>query len=149
MFRKVLLAIVLAIGVSCAYADAPDFDAIFKAQVAEAKKQVGVISRADVVKMIQEKQKFIIVDVREADEIKIFGKIDWPEQKNLSRGKLEPMLAKSGLKVDDKILVHCKTGARAALAAKTLKEFGFKNIQIIDGGMDKWLEENLPALDCV
>jgi len=149
MLRKLFIAIVLILGVGFAYADAPDFDAIFKAQVAEAKKQVGVISRADVVKMIQEKQKFLIVDVRESDEIKTFGKIDWPDQKNLSRGKLEPMLAKSGLKVEDKILVHCKTSARAALAAKTLKEFGFKNVQIIDGGMDKWLEENLPALDCV
>ena len=38
MLRKLLIAIVLAVGVSFAYADGPDFDAIFKAQVAEAKK---------------------------------------------------------------------------------------------------------------
>lgn len=128
-------------------ATAPNFDTIFKEKVADAKKDVTVVSGADVVKMMKDKKEFVVVDVREADEIKTFGKVDWPNQKHLSRGKMEPQLQKSGLKIDDTIYVMCKTGARSTLAAKTLKEYGFKNVSVIDGGMDMWLEKKLPSVD--
>lgn len=126
---------------------APNFDTIFKTKVAEAQKDLNVVSGESVVAMMKEKKEFVIVDVREADEIKTFGKVDWPNQKHLSRGKLEPQLQKSGLKIDDNIYVMCKTGARSSLAAKTLKEYGFKNVNVIEGGMDKWLEKKLPSVD--
>ena len=97
--------------------------------------------------MMSEKKNIIIVDVREADEIKTFGKVDWKNQKTMSRGKLEYMLPKAGLKVDDEIYVMCKTGGRSTFAAKTLKEYGFKNVTIVEGGFDKWLEKKLPSVD--
>ncbi|DAB34163.1 MAG TPA: hypothetical protein CFH82_06700 [Sulfurospirillum sp. UBA12182] len=65
----------------------------------------------------------------------------------MSRGKLEPMLGKSDLVVENSLMVFCKTGARAALAAQTLQEYGFKKVVVVDGGMDKWLENNYPSVD--
>ena len=128
-------------------ATAPNFDAVFKEKVADAKKEIKVVSGEQMVQIMKEKPSVIIVDVREADEIKTFGKVDWKNQKHLSRGKMEPSLQKSGLKVDDEIYVLCKTGVRSTLAAKTLKEYGFKNVSVIDGGMDVWLEKKLPSID--
>ena len=128
-------------------ATAPNFDAVFKEKVADAKKEIKVVSGEQMVQIMKEKPSVIIVDVREADEIKTFGKVDWKNQKHLSRGKMEPQLQKSGLKIDDEIYVMCKTGARSSLAAKTLKEYGFKNVSVIDGGMDLWLEKKLPSVD--
>ena len=128
-------------------ATAPNFDAVFKEKVADAKKEIKVVSGEQMVQNMKEKPSVIIVDVREADEIKTFGKVDWKNQKHLSRGKMEPSLQKSGLKVDDEIYVLCKTGVRSTLAAKTLKEYGFKNVSVIDGGMDVWLEKKLPSID--
>ena len=125
----------------------PNFDNVFKEKVADAKKDLTVVSGAQVAQMMKDKKEFVIVDVREADEIKTFGKVDWPNQKHLSRGKMEPQLQKSGLKIDDNLYVMCKTGARSSLAAKTLKEYGFKNVTVIDGGMDLWLEKKLPSVD--
>ncbi len=130
-----------------AVATAPNFDAVFKEKVADAKKDVKVVSGTEMVQIMKEKPNLVIVDVREADEIKTFGKVDWKNQKHLSRGKMEPQLQKSGLKIDDEIYVMCKTGARSSLAAKTLKEYGFKNVSVIDGGMDLWLEKKLPSVD--
>ena len=128
-------------------ATAPNFEAVFKEKVADAKKEIKVVSGEQMVQIMKEKPSVIIVDVREADEIKTFGKVDWKNQKHLSRGKMEPGLQKSGLKIDDEIYVMCKTGARSSLAAKTLKEYGFKNVSVIDGGMDLWLEKKLPSVD--
>ena len=126
---------------------APGFDAMTKEKMADIKKDIKVVPGSEVVQMMKDKKDFVIVDVREADEIKTFGKVDWKNQKTMSRGKMEYMLEKSGLKVDDNIYVMCKTGGRSTFAAKTLKDYGFKNVTIIDGGFDKWLENKYPALD--
>lgn len=125
----------------------PNFDDMTKGKMTEIKKDIPVVPGSAVVQMMKDKKDFVIVDVREADEIKTFGKVDWKNQKTMSRGKMEYMLAKSGLKVDDNIYVMCKTGGRSTFAAKTLKDYGFKNVTIIDGGFDKWLENKYPALD--
>ena len=39
---------------------------------------------------------------------------------------------------DTNILVYCAGGYRSALAAKTLKDFGFKNVFNI-GGYEEWI----------
>jgi rhodanese-related sulfurtransferase len=37
-----------------------------------------------------------------------------------------------------RILVHCNTGARALLAAQTLKKMGYPNVTSMLGGFDDW-----------
>jgi len=96
--------------------------------------------------MMDADEAFTILDVRDPDEIITFGRPDWKAYKNISRGKLEPLRGKSGLNVDDKIVVFCKTGARAALAAQTLKNYGFKNGMVTQKGMDDWIMLNLPEV---
>ena len=93
------------------------------------------------------KEVFTILYVRDPEEVSSFGRPDLAAYKNISRGKLEPLLAKSGLTVDDTIVVFCKTGARAALAAQTLKAYGFKNVMVADGGMDAWIVKDYPEVE--
>lgn len=126
---------------------AQTFAEITKAKEVELTKEVTKVPASEVVQMMQDKKDFIIVDIREADEIKTMGKIDWKNQKNISRGLMEYRLPKSGLTVDDNIYVLCKTSGRSLMAAKTLKEYGFKNVKVIEGGFDNWLEKKYPALD--
>jgi rhodanese-related sulfurtransferase len=146
---SVILAAILFSGCASSQpaATAPNFDAITKEKTTQIQQEVKVVSGEAVAKMMSEKKNIVIVDVREADEIKTFGKVDWKNQKTMSRGKLEYMLPKAGLKLDDEIYVMCKTGGRSTFAAKTLKEYGFKNVTIVDGGFDKWLEKKLPSVD--
>ncbi|DAB31398.1 MAG TPA: hypothetical protein CFH79_09365 [Sulfurospirillum sp. UBA11407] len=146
--KKLLTAVVvLSLSVGSLFADAKVFTEKFKAQVKEAKSKVKMISPQEALKMMEEKQDFIIIDVRDKDEVTSMGYPKWDKYKNMSRGKLEPMLGKSDLVVENSLMVFCKTGARAALAAQTLQEYGFKNVVVVDGGMDKWLENNYPSVD--
>ena len=149
MFRLFVTALIIALGlVQAQAADMGEkFDATFKAQVKAAKADMVMLSPKDTYKLLQENPDITLIDVRDPDELKAMGKPDVKNYKHMSRGKLEPLLAKSGLDPEKPVVVFCKTAARAALAGKTLREYGFKTIYNSEGGMDKWLEEGLPSLD--
>ena len=42
------------------------------------------------------------------------------------------------------MLVYCRTGGRAALAACALQELGFTNVCSIEGGITAWIDAGLP-----
>lgn len=42
------------------------------------------------------------------------------------------------------VLVYCRTGGRAALAACALQELGFRNVSSIEGGITAWIDAGLP-----
>ena len=43
------------------------------------------------------------------------------------------------------MIVYCRSGARAALAALTLKTLGFENVANLKGGFNAWKEAGLPT----
>lgn len=95
----------------------------------------------------------VLLDVREADE---FAAGHLPGAVHVSRGMLEfklggtPELSNRDLK----IVLYCKTGGRAALAARSLQEMGYLHVQSLAGGFDTWAaagrpvaKPSLPAFD--
>jgi len=44
-----------------------------------------------------------------------------------------------------RIILHCASGGRSALAAKTLKEMGYENVAHLDGGIKAWKEAGMPV----
>ncbi len=44
-----------------------------------------------------------------------------------------------------RIILHCASGGRSALAAKTLKEMSYGNIAHLDGGFKAWKDARFPA----
>ncbi|MBL8452903.1 MAG: sulfurtransferase [Zoogloea sp.] len=95
----------------------------------------------------------VLLDVREADE---FAAGHLPGALHISRGMLEFKLAGtpelSGR--DLKVVLYCKTGGRAALAAKALLDMGYIHVQSLAGGVDAWAaaghplaRPSLPAFD--
>ena len=85
-------------------------------------------------------QDFVLVDVRESAE---FESTSVPGAVNIPRGFLEFKIAESCPEADQPILIHCKTGGRAVLAAKTLSEMGYKNV----GAYQGTVEDLLAALE--
>jgi rhodanese-related sulfurtransferase len=85
-------------------------------------------------------KKFLIIDVREGNEIKETGTIDGAL--NIPRGLIEMKLVpgSDGLNPDTPIVVYCGGGSRASLAGKTLKEIGFSDVQNLEGGFRGWKE---------
>ncbi|HYQ39898.1 MAG TPA: rhodanese-like domain-containing protein [Pseudomonas sp.] len=110
--------------------------------VAEAKAHIREIDTNAAEQAIRDAD--LLLDVREADEFQA-GHI--PGAVNIPRGVLEfklgndPQLAERGLD----IVIYCKTGGRAALAARALKEMGYLQVQSIAGGFDAWAAADKPV----
>jgi rhodanese-related sulfurtransferase len=79
----------------------------------------------------------LLIDVREPDE---YAAGHLPGAMSIPRGLLEFRLsAAPELQPRDlKIVVYCKTGGRAALAACALHEMGYVSVQSLAGGFDAW-----------
>lgn len=41
-------------------------------------------------------------------------------------------------------LIMCKSGARSALAADTLRQMGFSHVTSVAGGFEEWVKQGLP-----
>lgn len=48
---------------------------------------------------------------------------------------------------DRPVVVHCRGGARSAIAASLLQRFGRREVMNLVGGIDAWLEAGLPLTD--
>ncbi len=122
-----------------------------------AKAMVKAYARRYRVKQITpqqfKKMKFdLIIDVREPGEYKaghIKGAI------NIPRGLLEFFLTMPNHKKtfippakrrNIKILVYCKSGCRATLAAASLKQLGFRNVTNLKGGFLAAKKAGLPIV---
>ncbi len=123
----------------------------FKDLVAEGRAAAEVISPAEAQKRLQDNPGTVLLDVRQSEELSS-GAI--AQALNIPLGVL-PLKADTELpeafrepKLQDRstpVITTCGGGGQAALAAKTLKEMGFTNVSIIDGGTRGWKEAGLPT----
>lgn len=115
--------------------------------VAQAKADVENLSPDQVA--VEVEGGAVLVDLREPGELDSTGVI--PGSVHAPRGMLEfyadPDLPyhKPELERDRRIILHCASGGRSALAAKTLKEMGYQNVAHLEGGITRWAEEGKPV----
>ena len=108
----------------------------------EANNEIKRLSFDESLSFISESNT-VIIDVREESEVHNLGLIK--NAIHIPRGILEfkliPNSPNNPVKIDDstKILVYCAGGYRSALAAKTLKDLGFKNVYNL-GGYSEWID---------
>lgn len=76
----------------------------------------------------------MIIDVREPAEAEK-GKLQ--QSINIPRGVLEMKITELCPDDDLPILLHCAAGGRAAMAAKSLQDMGYRNVRIIDAAFDE------------
>lgn len=85
-----------------------------------------------------------LIDIREKDELTESGKI--PGSFHAPRGMMEFYADaslpyhKKEFDLQKRIILHCASGGRSALAAKTLLDMGYTNIAHMDGGIKAWKE---------
>jgi len=106
--------------------------------VSEALKEIKTISSDDAHKMFSDNQCNLI-DIRDIRELQKEGQVEGAN--HIPRGMLEFWLDpesvyfKEGkLDLDKEMVLFCAGGLRSALAAKSLKDMGFKKVSHIDGG---------------
>ena len=106
--------------------------------VAEALSEIKTISPEQALKLSNENECNLI-DIREKGELDKTGRVE--NSHHIPRGMLEfwldpesPYFKNGKLDIKKEIILFCAGGLRSALAAKSLKEMGFKKVSHIDGG---------------
>jgi len=114
--------------------------------VAEAKGRTENLNPDQVAKEIEDGALLVDVrDLQERKEASIPGSISAP------RGMLEFYADstlpyhKEELTSDRRIILHCASGGRSALASDTLKQMGYTDVAHLDGGIKGWKEAGRPV----
>jgi len=119
-----------------------------KELIAEANELIETITPAEAIALVDDNET-MIVDLRDIRELTREGRI--PGSTHAPRGMLEfwvdpdspyhkPIFAEG-----KKMVLHCASGWRSALAAKTLHEMGLANVCHIDGGYKGWKDAGGPT----
>ena len=106
--------------------------------VKEALSEVTTISPTQALEKVN-KNECNLIDIRDAIELEKLGRIE--NSLNIPRGLLEFLIhpesafvQNNNLDMNKEIVLFCAAGGRSALAAKTLKEMGFKKVSHVEGG---------------
>ena len=106
--------------------------------VAEALSEIKTISTDEAHKMSNE-DKCNLIDIRDIRELEKEGRVE--NSNHIPRGMLEfwldpesPYFKEGRLDMNKEMVLFCAGGLRSALAAKSLKDMGFKKVSHIDGG---------------
>jgi len=109
-----------------------------------AQQENILVSPKEAFKLITNDTNIVILDVRTIKEF------------NSETGKLKGAILLPVNELDDRIkeldqfkerhiIVYCRTGHRSGIASKILSKHGFKVFNI-EGGINRWKEEQLPVL---
>lgn len=116
--------------------------------VAEARERIEHLTVEQAAEEIQ-RGDALLVDIREPGERTADGAI--PESVSAPRGMLEfwadpaSPYHRDEFQPERRIILHCASGGRSALAADTLQQLGFGNVAHMDGGIKAWSASGRPV----
>ena len=86
----------------------------------------------------------VLIDVREESEYAA-GRL--PGAVHMSRGVIEGKLSANPRFSEPaiRIVLYCRTDARATLVADTLQNMGYTHVQVLTGGFDAWRSAGKPV----
>ena len=100
------------------------------------------INVTELKQMIDNKEEFELIDVREEDEYEICS---------IHHSQLIPLSVFQDryqtLDENKEYIIHCKMGGRSARVCEFLMANGYKNVKNLEGGILAWAEEIDPSLD--
>ena len=106
--------------------------------VSEALNEVKTITPEEAMKLNSE-NKCNLIDIRDGVELQKLGAIE--NSFHIPSGLLEfsihpesAYVQNNQMDLNKETVLFCAAGGRSALAAKTLKEMGFKNVSHVEGG---------------
>lgn len=118
----------------------PDYEAFcgVLSDAAEVAVKDSTISVSELKGKIDNKENFLLIDVREPSEfeiVRIPGSVLIPKQGFLDGSAL------AGLPQDKPIILHCKSGVRSAECLAILKSAGFADATHVSGGVVAWAKQ--------
>jgi sulfur-carrier protein adenylyltransferase/sulfurtransferase len=110
--------------------------------IADVRKRTKQVSLEDLKRRLEAREKLTLVDVREKDEWR-GGYI--PGAVSIPRGFLELQAEQRLPDKDATIVAYCAGGTRSALAAATLQQLGYTNVETANPGFVRWKDLGYPV----
>ncbi len=120
----------------------------FSGMVEESREGLDIIDSHALNNMIENKEDMVIIDVNDKEDV---------DQRGMVEGALNISLGTLYYKADEnvpedfkdqriqdrnkKVVVTCGLGLCAAIGGKLLKDMGFKDVSLLEGGVTKWQED--------
>lgn len=108
--------------------------------VEKAKSEIEEMSAQHLQNIIEAGQDITVIDIRERDEF-VQGHV--PGATFIPRGFLELQVEAQQPDRDEPVVLYCAGGVRSALAARNLKDMGYKNPISLIGGFNGWKNAGL------
>lgn len=105
--------------------------------VATSKKRIREISSQVLKSKIDNQEALFLVDVREDNEW-VSGHI--PTAIHIGKGVIERDIEKTIPDFQSQIIVYCSGGFRSALAADSIQNMGYKNVNSLEHGSQGWID---------
>ena len=106
--------------------------------VSDALSQIKTLTPTEALELANN-NKCNLIDIRDIRELEKMGRIE--NSLHIPRGMLEfwmdpesPYFKEGKIDMNKEMVLFCAGGMRSALAAKSLKDMGFKKVSHIDGG---------------
>ncbi len=116
----------------------------FLARVNDAKKRIQETNVNDVKARMDNKESFVLVDVREDSE---WQNGHLPGAIHLGKGIIERDIERTIPDPNTHIVLYCGGGYRSALAADAISQMGYTNVTSMDGGFSGWCERGYPVTE--
>jgi len=102
----------------------------------------ATIAPASLKSLLEGKTPFALIDVREAGE---YNSSHIPGSSLVARRQLELAVAQAVPFKGTPVVVCDDDGRRATLAARTLERLGYRQVSVLDGGINRWVTDGLPT----
>ncbi len=107
----------------------------FLALVEEYRPYVKETDVSTVATKLQNKEDFILIDVREDHE---WQQGHLPNAIHMGRGIIERDIEKTIINKSQELILYCGGGFRSVLSAYNLQKMGYTNVISMDGGVSDW-----------
>ncbi len=110
--------------------------------LSEARAQTSVLTPAALQAKLTANDSGLVLDLRSAGD---FATAHIPGARWLSRGRLDLQIAEEVPDKDTSIVLYCRQGNESMLSAPTLKQMGYTNVEVLQGGFAAWKQAGLPS----
>jgi rhodanese-related sulfurtransferase len=102
----------------------------------------GGVSAAEATQLIN-RRNAVVIDLRSADD---FAKGHLPAARHLEFGELQAKVGQFVKNKSNPVLLVCQTGQQSHKALRLVKDAGFAEVHVLDGGVNAWQQAGMPVV---
>ncbi|WP_322103664.1 rhodanese-like domain-containing protein [Paraburkholderia sp. J41] len=102
----------------------------------------GGVSAGEATQLIN-RRNAVVVDLRSAEE---FAKGHLPSARHVAFGELAAKAGQLAKNKSNPVLLVCQTGQQSHKALRLVKEAGYAEVHVLDGGVDAWQKAGMPVV---